>query len=179
MDSDQQFDNIENINDDQVENDHLSIQVAYMDMLRLAREMEKHEAKETNQGQLRFPPRRLTFIHCRDPCDICDKAVHTDEKCIDHRYGWLVCNGCKKNAIPGLVEFWSQTQDQLVEKLGRCENLNVRRSSGEIEGGWFFNGKALWSTNHGDYMVKMYKEIGEDTLEKGVTLSVLLELNNE
>jgi hypothetical protein len=120
-------------------------------------------------------PKKISFL-LNEKCDVCkiNDRVSTLEIAEQRYLGWNICKNDECNKIV-YVWFDETTIDleSLVEKYGN--EIKVKRTSGEIEDDWEFNGQAYRLSADSHMWIPVRKK--NTNLRKSIPMEYFLEWN--
>lgn len=88
-----------------------------------------------------IPPRYLVFIKCANDCSFCENPIgstYLHYISVFEKFGYLSCKSCIETG-QSHVKAWKETKAHGDANKLRGHQLNIRRSSGQIESGWKLN----------------------------------------
>ena len=121
-------------------------------------------------------PRRLTMVSIRDNCMFCKEPKgesYISYVALEDRIGYISCKECREK-MKVAVDFWrTQRAYGQANHLKDRTDLKVRRSNGDIEGGWRMNNPLV----RYDDKIRICCYNQEKNIERWCRMETILELN--
>lgn len=121
-------------------------------------------------------PRRLVFFQLG--CMFCEtpqEPSYITHVSLEDKMGYMACGECKEK-MKAAVEFWRMHRAYgQANHLKEHTDLKIRRSNGNIEGGWRLNNPLVRFEDDGKEIIRCYKE--EQNVERWCKMETILELN--
>ena len=122
-------------------------------------------------------PTRLVMIYCQDNCMFCEdpkgpsymKYVHLEEK-----LGYIYCKNCQGSADEA-IEYWTNNVAYGKANYLQHRDIQIRRTSGEIESGWEVYNPFVYTNEEGLDKIQCYNKT--QNLCRWCKLDDILELN--
>jgi hypothetical protein len=122
-------------------------------------------------------PRRLVMIQTGDNCMFCiDQKGQTYLRYVDFdsKLGYIYCNNCDGHAI-NAVKVWHKKVAYGAAKYLKNKDIQVKRSSGEVESGWSLDNPVTSRDSDENQLIHCYNE--QKALGKWCLINDILELN--